>query len=154
MPKLRLVPYALLTVGGLLDQLLGVGQAGAAGAAQHAGHLGHAGFALHRADLALGLALAGGLGHDEMMVGAGGHLGQVGHRQHLHALAQLFHQPAHRIRHGAAHAGIDLVEDQRARVEGGGRTAAALLRGGDWVATAPSLMGRGALQAWRRCQCL
>ena len=55
------------------------------------------------------------LGHHQVVVGAGGHLRQVGDGQHLAVAAQLLHQPADGFGHGAADAGIDLVEDQRLR---------------------------------------
>ena len=48
------------------------------------------------------------------MVGAGGHLRQVGHAQHLPVLTQAPQQAPHGGGHGAADAGIHLVEHQRA----------------------------------------
>ena len=64
----------------------------------------------------------GVLGHHQMLVGAGGDLGQVGHRQYLAVRAQFLHQPPHRVRHRAADAGVDLVKHQ-------GRRAAELAGG-------------------------
>ena len=93
------------------------------------------------------------LGDDEVVVGAGGHLRQVGHGQHLAVAAELLHQAAHRVGHGAADAGIDLVEDQRRRRLGaaaelarghrdGQRDARQLAAGGHLAS------GRGVLPAW------
>ena len=50
-----------------------------------------------------------------------GHLGQVGHAQHLPLVAQLPQSPAHDFGDAAADAGIDLVEDEagNARAAGG-----------------------------------
>ena len=59
-----------------------------------------------------------------MVVGARGHLRQVGHAQHLAVAPQALQQPAHGGGDGTAHAGIDLVEHQRAgaaQLAGGNR---------------------------------
>ena len=45
-----------------------------------------------------------------MSVGLRGHLGQVGHAQHLTALGQTPEMAADQFRHPAAHPGVDLVE--------------------------------------------
>ena len=52
----------------------------------------------------------GSLGNGEMSVGLRGHLGQVGHAQHLTALGQTPEMAADQFRHPAAHPGVDLVE--------------------------------------------
>ena len=52
--------------------------------------------------------------HQQVVVGASRHLGQVRHGQHLAVLAQLLHQAPHGFGHGAADARIDLVKDQGA----------------------------------------
>jgi len=62
--------------------------------------------------------VAVGLGHladQVVVVGTGGHLGQVGDCQHLALAAQLLHQRAHGVAYRTADARVDLVEDQRAR---------------------------------------
>ena len=102
-----------------LDQAFGggAGLVGDLGAGQHAGdllapflgrHLGDAGgdpLALFQRVLA-----------DEIMaVGARRHLRGVGHRQHLHAGGELGQPHADGVGHGAADAGVDLVEHQSRR---------------------------------------
>jgi hypothetical protein len=124
---------------------MGQGGARQALAAQHAGHLGHALLALHGghgAGRARGIAL---LGHHQVVVRAGGHLGQVGHGHDLAVAAQLLHQPAHGFGHGAAHAGIHLVKDQclrRAQLAGGD---------GNGQRNARQLAARGHLAHGPRC---
>ena len=83
-------------------------------AAQHARDLGHA---LPRPPPArrccAAPACSAVLGHDQVVVGAGGDLRQVRDGEHLAVAPELLHQPAHRLGDGAADAGVDLVEDQR-----------------------------------------
>jgi hypothetical protein len=63
----------------------GVGQGGGRQlfAAQHACNFVHALFAVDAAHLAADLAFGRGFAHQQVVVCAGSHLGQVGHGQHL-----------------------------------------------------------------------
>ena len=101
-------------------------RARAALAPEHAGDFRNAGLARERRHLARGLAADAALGNDEMMVAAGRDLRQVRDGEHLHVAAEALHQAADGIGHGAANAGIDLVEDQRAQC---GRCGARRRRG-------------------------
>ena len=80
--------------------------------AQHAGNFTHPELAGNGFDLTGHAIVKRGFGHQKVVVGAGGDLGQVGHGQDLTVLAQFFHQAAHRLGHGAAHARIDFVKNQ------------------------------------------
>ena len=113
-----------------------------------------AGHRLHVADASAALQR---LGDDEVMVGAGRHLRQVRDGQHLAVAAELLHQPADRVGHRAADAGVDLVEDQRRRA--GLRrvalavvTAIASARRDSSPPEATLASGRGVLPAWPATQ--
>ena len=54
-----------------------------------------------------------------MAVGTGSNLGQVRDGQHLAILSELLHQPADRGCHRATNPGVDLIENQRARIPQG-----------------------------------
>ena len=83
--------------------------------AQHAGDFEYPCIIFHGRDSAVRMLPVGVLGHHQMLVGAGGDLGQMGYRQHLAVRTQLLHQPPHRVRHRAADAGVDLVKYQGRR---------------------------------------
>ena len=84
-----------------------------------------------------------------MLIGTGRHLGQVGHASTWRARAELLHQPAHGLGHGAAHARIDLVKDQRGRLAqlaGGDRDGQRMRESSPPEATLPT--GRGVMPGW------
>jgi hypothetical protein len=70
-----------------------------------------------RADAAVSAAIVlQRFGDDEVLIRTSRHLGQMRHRQHLGAVAELAHEPPHGIGHSAADAGVDLVKDERGGV--------------------------------------
>ena len=108
----------VLPAGG--DHLGGVLQAGfcdlCAGA--HAGDFVGAGAVVEEADFGFGAAVGFALVDEEVLVGEGGDLGQVGDAENLLAAAEGFELLADGFRGAPADADVDLVEDQGAR--GGG----------------------------------
>ena len=100
------------------EHFFGVRQRGARKlfAAQHAGNFVHALLACDVLDGAERNALFGAFGDDKVMVGKGCHLRQMRDGHDLPVFAKLPHEPAHGLRHRAAHAGIDFIKNQCLRL--------------------------------------
>ena len=84
-------------------------------ARKHADDLLHALRPLHGTHTGLNASAAFGLFNQEVLVGEGGDLGQVGDAQHLLGAGQRLQLGADRLRCAAANADVDFVEDQGAR---------------------------------------
>jgi hypothetical protein len=112
------------------DHLRGVLEAGFGDccAGEHSGYFVGAGAVVEEGDLGPGAAVGLALVDEEVLVGEGGDLWQMGHAQNLLAAAEGFELLADGFRGAAADADVDLVEDQRAR---GGSASS-------WAWTAPS----------------
>ena len=109
--------FPLLSASG--DHLGGVLEAGFGDlcAGDHAGDFMGAGAVVEEADLHLGAAVGFALVDEEVLVGEGSDLGQVGDAQNLLAAAEGFELLADSFRGAPADADVDLVKDQGA---GGG----------------------------------
>jgi len=105
-----------LPAGG--DHLRGVLQAGVGDgcAGEHSGHFVGAGQVVEQANPGFGAAVGFALVDEEMLVGEGGDLGQVGDAEDLLAAAEGFELLADGLRGASADADVDFVEDQGARV--------------------------------------
>jgi hypothetical protein len=86
-------------------------------AGDHAGDFVGAGAVVEEADFGFGAAVGFALVDEEVLVGEGGDLGQVGDAENLLAAAEGFELLADGFRGASADADVDLVEDQGA---GGG----------------------------------
>ena len=84
-------------------------------AGDHAGYFVGAGAVVEEADLDLGAAVGLALVDEEVLVGEGGDLGQVGDAEDLLAAAEGLELLADGLGGAAADADVDLVEDQGAR---------------------------------------
>ncbi len=85
------------------------------GAGKHAGHFVGAGAIVEDADLRLGAAVILALFDDEVLIGEGGDLRQVGDAEDLLAAGESLEFLADGFGGAAADADVDFVEDQRAR---------------------------------------
>ena len=83
------------------------------GAAEHAGDFLHPRAAFERVHARDDAGAPGRLGDGELVVRLRRHLGQVRHAKNLAVFPEPAHQRAHHLGHGAADAGVGLVEDQR-----------------------------------------
>ena len=102
---------------GHFEELLGVakGFLGDALAGKHAADFAGAGVGRQFLDRGDGAAVFGVFFDEIVVIGEAGDLGQVRHADHLVRAGELLETPADGFRGAASDAGVDFVEDQRAR---------------------------------------